>query len=194
MTAESRLVEVVLFGATGFTGRRVAEYLATHAPDLQWAIAGRSRERLMAIRSELARKVPVLESLRMIVADSANAASIEVVAASARVVCSAVGPFAAQGLRLAGACAARGTTYCDLAGEAPFVRTSIERHDALARHTGARLVHCCGFDSVPSDLGTWLVREHLKTRGHRLASARGFVGPIRGRIQRRDCRHARDVV
>lgn len=180
VTAQSHPFEVVLFGATGFTGRRVAGYLATHAPDLQWAIAGRSRERLTAIRSELARQVPALESLPVIVADSANAASIEAVAASARVVCSAVGPFAAQGLRLAGACAARGTTYCDLAGESPFVRTSIERHDALARHTGARLVHCCGFDSVPSDLGTWLVRERLKTRGHRLASAGGFFGPIRG--------------
>jgi short subunit dehydrogenase-like uncharacterized protein len=180
VTAESHPFEVVLFGATGFTGRRVAEYLAIHAPDLHWAIAGRSRERLMAIRSQLARHVPALESLPVIVADSTNAASIEAVAASARVVCSAVGPFAVQGLRLAGACAARGTTYCDLAGEAPFVRASIERHDALARRTGARLVHCCGFDSVPSDLGTWLVREHFKSRGHRLASAWGFVGPIRG--------------
>jgi short subunit dehydrogenase-like uncharacterized protein len=143
--------DVVLFGATGFVGGLTAEYLAAAAPPgTRIALAGRSRAKLHAVAARLGRDWPV------IVADAADPAAV---AKSARVVVSTVGPYARYGMPLVEACARAGTHYADLTGEVLFVRAAIDRCEALARASGARLVHSCGYDSIPSDLGLLLLRE-----------------------------------
>ena len=145
-----RDLDIVLFGATGFVGSLTAKHLAAHAPaGLRIALAGRNRGRLEQVRSDLgddARNWPLL------VADSTDATSLKALAERARVVMTTVGPYAAHGLPLVEACARAGTDYVDLTGEVLFVRKSIDLFDEIARDTGARIVHSCGFDSVPSDL------------------------------------------
>ncbi|MEE1926981.1 saccharopine dehydrogenase NADP-binding domain-containing protein [Streptomyces sp. TRM 70351] len=146
--------DLVLFGATGFTGRLTARYLARHAPaGCRWALAGRSRDRLERVRAELAALRPDCAELPLLEADVDDAASMRRLAASGRVVLTTVGPYARHGEPLVAACAEQGTDYLDLAGEPEFVDTMYLRHHERARRSGARLVHCCGFDSVPHDLG-----------------------------------------
>jgi short subunit dehydrogenase-like uncharacterized protein len=158
--------DVVLFGATGFTGALTAAYLAAHA-GAGWALAGRSRAKLEALRDELGVDVPIL------VADSTDPTSLRRVAESARVVATTVGPYALRGEPLVAACAAAGTDYVDLCGEPEFVDRTYVRHHALAERTGARLVHACGFDSVPHDLGAQFTVEQLPA--DRPISMRGYV-------------------
>jgi short subunit dehydrogenase-like uncharacterized protein len=169
--------DVVLFGATGFTGKLVAEYLARAAPTLRWAIAGRNREKLESVRAGLgagAAAVPVL------IADSSDRPSLDRIAREARVVCSTVGPFTLHGRELVAACVDAGTDYCDSTGEPQFVRAMIDLHHARARETGARIVPCCGFDSVPSDLGTLLVQHNAREKhGTACTEVRHYVS-VRG--------------
>jgi short subunit dehydrogenase-like uncharacterized protein len=147
----------VVFGATGFVGRLVAEDLAEHAPqDVRIALAGRSRRRLEAVRSGLpggASQWPVL------VADAADEDALTSLAASTRVVATTVGPYLRYGLPLARACAVAGTHYADLTGEILYVRQLIDTCDATARGSGARIVTSCGYDSIPSDLGVHLLHQ-----------------------------------
>jgi short subunit dehydrogenase-like uncharacterized protein len=148
--------EIVLFGATGFTGGLVADYLAGHAElgaGRGWALAGRNLDRLRAVRDRLTRIDPALAELELIWADATDPASLRQVAESARVVASTVGPFIRHGEPLVAACAAAGTDYVDITGEPEFVDLMYVRHHAQALRTGARLVHACGFDSTPHDLG-----------------------------------------
>jgi short subunit dehydrogenase-like uncharacterized protein len=180
----SRDLDVVLFGATGFTGRLVAEYLARRGPALRWALAGRSHHRLAALRDELAAVDPAAASLPLLVVDSADAAAVHAVVRRARVVCTTVGPYGALGMPLVAACAAQGVHYCDVTGETPFIRAAIDAHHARAAATGARIVHCCGFDSVPSDLGVHLLHRHLAAQGDRLRAARTRVVRLRARPSR----------
>ncbi|MFF1296750.1 MULTISPECIES: saccharopine dehydrogenase family protein [unclassified Streptomyces] len=152
-----RPYDIVLFGATGFVGALTAEYLATHAPEgLRWAIAGRSEEKLQALRERL----PGGAEVGVLRADVADPASLRELAGHARVVATTVGPYVTYGEELVAACAESGADYLDLTGEPEFVDRMYVRHDARARETGARLVHACGFDSVPHDLGVYFtVRE-----------------------------------
>jgi short subunit dehydrogenase-like uncharacterized protein len=178
MDAEREL-DVVVFGATGFAGRLVAEYLAGHAPDgTRVGLAGRSRDRLERVRGELgaaAAKWPLIE------ADSADAESLAALARSARVVATTVGPYRPRGLPLVGACAEAGTHYADLSGEVLFERDSIERYHEVAAGTGARIVHGCGFDSIPSDLGTHLLYETVQAdEGGELQDTTLVVTRLRG--------------
>lgn len=146
---------MAVFGATGFTGRLVAGYLADHGPGgVRVGLAGRSEKRLADVRSQLP---PAASSWPLLVADSAEPASLAALARAARVVVSTVGPYRRQGLALVEACAAAGTDYADLTGEVLFIRDSIDRCHQIAAGTGARIVHCCGFDSIPSDLGVLLL-------------------------------------
>jgi len=158
-----RRLDVVVHGATGFVGRLTAQYLARSAPpQARIGLAGRSRERLEALRAELGERAadwPVL------IADSADAAGLDALAAATKVVATTVGPYARHGLPLVQACARAGTHYADLTGEVLFVRRSIDAADALARGTGARIVHACGFDSIPSELGVLLVAERAAADG-----------------------------
>jgi short subunit dehydrogenase-like uncharacterized protein len=159
---DARELDLVLFGATGFTGALTADYLAERGPaGLRWALAGRSRDKLERERDRLADAHPGLSGLELVVADSGDPASLADLAARTKVVITTVGPYVDRGEALAGACAEAGTDYCDITGEGEFVDRVYVAHHATAASTGARLVHCCGFDSVPHDLGAMYTVEHL---------------------------------
>jgi short subunit dehydrogenase-like uncharacterized protein len=158
----SRRFDLALFGATGFTGGLTARYLAANAPaGTSWAIVGRNRAKLEAVAAELATVESAASPPELLVADAADAAALAEVAAATRVVVTTVGPYALYGGPLVAACAAAGTDYCDLTGEPEFVdRTWLEYHEE-ARRSGARIVHCCGFDSIPHDLGAYFTVQQL---------------------------------
>lgn len=155
--------DIVVHGASGFVGRLTAEYLRDHAPrDVDIALSGRSASRLERVRDDLG---GVAADWPILVADNASDADMARLAAATRVVASTVGPYERLGLPLVEACAARGTHYADLTGEVPFMRRSIDRADAVARESGARIVHTCGFDSIPSDVGVFLLARHAAEHG-----------------------------
>jgi short subunit dehydrogenase-like uncharacterized protein len=158
-TVQHRPYDVILYGATGFVGRQTARYFAAHAPGLRWAVAGRSAAKLEALRAEF-----TAPSLGVVVADAGDAAALDALAAQTRVVLSTAGPFARFGSELVAACVRHGTHYVDITGETPWVRQMIDRHHAAAASSGTRIVPGCGFDSVPSDLGAWLVARALWER------------------------------
>ncbi|MFE9573408.1 saccharopine dehydrogenase family protein [Streptomyces sp. NPDC006692] len=162
MERSKREYDIALFGATGFVGALTAEYLAAHAPaECRWAIAGRSRAKLERLRERLTEINPACATLPLVTADSTDEASLRALAGSARVVASTVGPYVWYGEGLVAACTEAGTDYLDLTGEPEFVDTMYVRHDARARETGARLVHSCGFDSAPHDLGVLFTVQQL---------------------------------
>src|SRR5579863_5716239 len=158
-----RELDVVVFGATGFVGRLVAGYLAGHAPaGVRVGLAGRSERRLAEVRAGLG---AAASAWPLLVADSADPVSLAALARAAQVVVTTVGPYRARGLALVQACAGAGTDYADLTGEVLFIRDSIDRCHEAAAGSGARIVHCCGFDSVPSDLGVLLLHHAARADG-----------------------------
>ncbi|MFJ9543640.1 saccharopine dehydrogenase family protein [Streptomyces sp. NPDC101225] len=153
-----RPYDIVLFGATGFVGELTAEYLAAHAPDgLRWAVAGRSASKLERLRERL----PGGGKIGVLRADVSDPDALRELAGQARVLATTVGPYITYGEDLVAACADSGTDYLDLCGEPEFVDLTYVRHDARARETGARLVHACGYDSVPHDLGAYFTVKQL---------------------------------
>jgi len=154
-----RQFDIVLYGASGFTGKLVAAYLNEAHPDVTWAIAGRNRQKLDALRRELNRS-----ELPIVIADSADPASLAAMAASTKTLISTVGPYAKFGTPVLEACAQEGTHYCDLTGEAQWMAEVYERIEPIAKASGARLVHCCGFDSIPSDLSVFFLQKQFKER------------------------------
>jgi short subunit dehydrogenase-like uncharacterized protein len=160
--AERRKFDLALFGATGFTGGLTAEYLSENAPEsLRWALVGRNRAKLEAVAARLAERSPSAPVPELLEADAADAIALAGVAARTCVVITTVGPYALYGAPLVAACAAAGTDYVDLTGEPEFVdRMWVDNH-AEAERTGARIVHCCGFDSIPHDLGTYFTVKQL---------------------------------
>jgi short subunit dehydrogenase-like uncharacterized protein len=152
VTATPREFDIVLYGATGFVGKLTAEYLARAGGNARIALAGRSTERLRAVRDSLGEAV---QSWPLVAADAASPATLDEMAARTRVVITTVGPYTRYGLPLVAACAGAGTDYADLTGESPFIRSSIDLYHKQAVDTGARIVHSCGFDSVPSDLSVY---------------------------------------
>ncbi len=157
-----RQYDLALFGATGFTGGLTAEYLAANAPDgLRWALVGRNRAKLEAVRARLAAASPGAPVPDLTEADAADGAALTEVAESTRVVITTVGPYALYGGPLVAACAAAGSDYVDLTGEPEFVDRMWIEHHAEAQRSGARLVHCCGFDSIPHDLGAYFTVRQL---------------------------------
>jgi short subunit dehydrogenase-like uncharacterized protein len=154
--SDDRAFDIVLFGATGFTGGLTADYLAAHAPaGLRWAVAGRNADKLEAVRRRLGVDVEVL------VADATDPAALAEVARQARVVVTTIGPYLEHGGPLVAACAEAGTDYLDLTGEPEFVDQTYLAHHQTAVRTGARLVHACGFDSIPHDLGAYYTVQQL---------------------------------
>ena len=177
----ARAHDLVLFGATGYTGRLVAERIAHAGEPLTWALAGRDRVKLERVRAELAAQVPECAELPILVGDATDPKAMDAIAAATRVVCTTVGPYARYGSELVAACARAGTDYCDLTGEVPWIRAMIDAHHETARKTGARIVHCCGFDSIPSDLGVLLVQEEMKRRKGRPAEhVTAYFGEMKG--------------
>lgn len=178
MTGAARDLDVVLFGATGFVGRLTAHHLAQEAPTgLRIGLAGRSRERLEAVRAELG---PAASDWPLLVVDATDEAAVADLAARTRVVVTTVGPYAKYGVGLVAACAAAGTHYLDLTGEVLFVHRSIAANHETARRTGARIVHACGFDSVPSDLGVLLAAEAARADGATIGRTHLAVRSMKG--------------
>ncbi|HEY5143491.1 MAG TPA: saccharopine dehydrogenase NADP-binding domain-containing protein [Solirubrobacteraceae bacterium] len=155
--------DIVVFGATGFVGRLTAAYLARAAPaETRVALGGRSQEKLERARAEIGGRAG---DWPLVVADSADAAAMAKLAESTGVVATTVGPYFRYGLPLVGACAAAGTHYADLTGETLFMRRTIDQFHERAQAGGARIVHTCGFDSIPSDLGVLALHEHASANG-----------------------------
>ncbi len=156
---DDREIELLLWGATGFTGRLAAEYLAARYEGERIALGGRSMEKLEKVRDELVAIDARCAAWALRKADSFDVPSLDKLVPQARVIATTVGPFSIHGHELAAACARHGTDYCDITGEVPFVREVIDRNEARAKESGARLVPFCGFDSIPSDLGVFLLQE-----------------------------------
>jgi short subunit dehydrogenase-like uncharacterized protein len=159
---ETREYDIVLYGATGFVGKLTAEYLARAGGEARIALAGRSTERLLAIRENLGESA---QAWPVLVADASSPSTLDAIAAQTRVVITTVGPYSRYGLPLVAACAAAGTDYADLTGEPPFVRESIDLYHKQAHDTGARIVHACGFDSIPSDLTVYALYRRTREDG-----------------------------
>ena len=170
MTDSGRDHDIVVYGATGFVGVLTAAYLAEHAPPgARIALGGRSQSKLEQIRADLGVDWP------LVIADSQDRDAVTALAESARVVATTVGPYFKYGKPLVEACAAAGTHYADLTGEVLFMRWAIDAADSAARATKARIVHTCGFDSIPSDIGTLLLHEAAQEGGHGELEETSFV-------------------
>jgi short subunit dehydrogenase-like uncharacterized protein len=175
--SEAHEFDLILWGATGFTGKLVARHLVdTYGEDLNWAIAGRNSAKLEQLLDELGQP-----SLPILMADSDERHSLDRLAQRAVVICTTVGPYARHGTELVAACVAAGTHYCDLAGEVQWMARMIREHQAEAEATGARIVHTCGFDSIPTDLGTYYLQQQMKREyGHVADRIKSRVGKFSG--------------
>jgi short subunit dehydrogenase-like uncharacterized protein len=158
----TREYDIVLYGATGFVGKLTAEYLAKAGGKARIALAGRSTDRLRAIRDTLGESA---QSWQLLTADAASPKTLDAMAEQTQVVVTTVGPYSRYGLPLVAACAAAGTDYADLTGEPPFMRESIDLYHKQAQDTGARIVHACGFDSIPSDLSVYALYRRAREDG-----------------------------
>lgn len=156
--ARERDVDLIVFGATSFVGQILTARLVERAGDVRWAVAGRNADKLARVADEAGADV------EQIVADAADADAMDELAARARVVVSTVGPYALYGSPLVAAVAEHGTDYCDLTGEPQWMRAMIDAHGEAATASGARIVHACGFDSIPSDLGVWFTQQQAIER------------------------------
>ncbi len=172
--------DVVVYGASGFTGRLVAEYLAAHygpGSNLKWAMAGRSRDKLAAVRDEIGapKDTPLIE------ADASDPASLKALVGQTRAVLTTVGPYQLYGSELVAACAASGTDYLDLCGEPAWMRQMIDAHHAKAQSTGARILFSCGFDSIPFELGVLFLQNAAKKKfGATVHRVKGRVRRMKG--------------
>lgn len=176
---QAREFDIIVWGATGFTGKLVAEYLyQTYGVNqsVKWAIAGRNEVKLERIRAEVAD-----ESVPMVVADSHDPASLEAMAERTKVICTTVGPYGKYGSPLVAACVANQTHYCDLAGEVTWMRNMIDQHHEAAKANGTKIVHTCGFDSIPSDMGVFFMQEEaIKKTGKPATQIRMRVKAMSG--------------
>jgi len=172
----SREFDVIIYGATGFTGRLVAEYLNGQyaGSDVKWAMAGRSQDKLEAVRDEMG----ISADIPLVVANSNNPASLNAMAALASSICTTVGPYQLYGDPVVQACVDNGTDYVDLSGEPAWMHDTIEKYEAAAKDSGARIVHSCGFDSIPFDLGVYFMQKHA------IAKHGGACKVVRGRVRK----------
>ena len=182
MSAPQREFDIVLYGATGFAGKLTAQYLAKAGGDARIALAGRSQDKLLAVRETLGDKA---QSWPVLTADASEPSTLNAMAARTQVVVTTVGPYLKYGLPLVAACAAAGTDYADLTGEAIFIRESIDLYHKQAVDTGARIVHSCGFDSIPSDLTVFALhrraeQDHAGQLGDTNLVVRSLAGGVSG--------------
>jgi short subunit dehydrogenase-like uncharacterized protein len=176
MPTESREFDIIVYGATGYTGRLVAEYLKDKT-GLKWAMAGRSLSKLEEVRD----LIGAAADTPLIVADAADPASLDAMAKRAKVVLTTVGPYQLYGNELVAACVANGTDYTDLCGEPAWMRQQIDQHDATAKASGARIVFSAGFDSIPFDLGVMMLQKHcVDTFGAPAPRVKGRVRAMKG--------------
>jgi len=160
--ANQRQYDIIVWGASGFTGRLVAEYLFKNYgvnDSLKWAMAGRNQAKLEKVRAEMAD-----ETVPLVIADSQDMASLDAMTKSTTVICTTVGPYTKYGSKLVEACIKNQTHYCDLAGEVQWMRRMIDQHHEAAKANGTKIVHTCGFDSIPSDMGVYFVQQEAIKR------------------------------
>lgn len=170
---------IIVYGATGYTGRLVAEYLSGRENAPKWAMAGRSLEKLQAVRDEIGAPADI----PLVVADASDPASLDAMVKRAHVIITTVGPYQLYGNELVAACVANGTDYCDLCGEPAWMRTQIDAHDAAARESGARIVFSSGFDSIPFDLGVLMLQKHGADKfGSPAPRVKGRVRAMQGKF------------
>ncbi|MBR0775927.1 saccharopine dehydrogenase NADP-binding domain-containing protein [Bradyrhizobium diazoefficiens] len=178
----SQEFDIVVYGATGFTGQLVAEYLATHYKDdkaLKWAMAGRSLDKLKSVREAIGASADT----PLIVADASDAASLKAMVEQTKSVITTVGPYQFYGEGLLAACVASGTDYFDLCGEPVWMRQMIDKYEAQAKASGARIMFSCGYDSVPFELGTFFVQEEARrVLGAPASRVKGRVRDMRGTL------------
>jgi short subunit dehydrogenase-like uncharacterized protein len=179
----SKAFDIVIHGATGFTGRLVAEYMMARYPNsgnaegIRWAMGGRSAEKLAAVRDEIGAP----KDTPLVVTDTTNPSSLQALMQATRLVLTTVGPYQLYGNELVAACAANGVDYVDLCGEPAWMRHMIDAHEAAAKQSGARIVFSCGFDSVPFDMGVFLLQSEFKQKfGHAASRVRGRVRKMKG--------------
>lgn len=161
---KEREYDIIVFGATGFTGKLVVEYIIEqyglkNNKLFRWAIAGRDIKKLENLKSELLKVDGEVKDLDLLVADSFDDKAIDKITKSARLIISTVGPYIKYGKLLVSSCANNGTHYCDLTGEVPFIRESIDSNNEIAKENNCKIIHSCGFDSIPSDLGVLLIQK-----------------------------------
>lgn len=170
--------DIIVYGASGFTGRLVAEYMnQQYGRSVNWAMAGRSEEKLKAVRAEMG----ISDDTPLVVADADDAASLKAMVESTKVLITTVGPYQLYGSALVAACAQAGTDYVDLSGEPGWMHEMIGAHDAAAKASGARIVHSCGFDSIPFDLGVYFLQQAAQERfGQPCNQVRGRVRAMNG--------------
>lgn len=174
--SKQREFDIIVYGATGYTGRLVCEYLNRQygvEGEVSWAMAGRSQHKLTQVRDEMG----IPDQVTLIVADAASPASVDALAARCQVVLTTVGPYQLYGSDLVRACAAAGTDYVDLCGEPAWMHQMIAAHGASAAASGARIVFSCGFDSIPFDLGVYFLQQTAKN------TFGGPVNRIKGRVR-----------
>ena len=178
-----RPYDIVVWGASGFTGRLVVEYLLQRYPPgdaLRWAVGGRNQPKLAAVLQDLG---AANDAVPILTGDCHDRDALRRIAQASRVILSTVGPYAKYGSELVEVCAGSGTHYCDLTGEPHWMRRMIDAHEAAARETGARVVHACGFDSIPSDFGVWFLQQQARARfGAPCAEVRLLVKGSRGGV------------
>lgn len=161
---EQKKFDLIVFGATSFVGQILVNYLwKRHGMqgEVKWAIAGRDATKLEVLKNTLGEQA---RSLPVLLANASNQTELEALCTKTKVIVSTVGPYALYGSNLVKACAESGTDYCDLTGEVQWIARMIEAHEATARKSGARIVHCCGFDSIPSDLGVLFLQQSTKVQ------------------------------
>ena len=176
----AKAFDLVVHGATGFTGRLVVEYLLQRYPagsGLRWAMGGRSAEKLASVRDAIGAPADT----PLVLTDSSDPASLQALMEQTRLVLTTVGPYQLYGSELVAACAAAGVDYVDLCGEPAWMRQMIDAHEAAAKASGARIVFSCGFDSIPFDMGVWMLQNEMHARfGHPASRVRGRVRKMKG--------------
>lgn len=179
MSLSDKPFDIVVFGASGYTGRLVAEYLAAEyaGSDLKWAMAGRSLDKLAAVRAEMG----ISDAVELLAVDVDNPDSVTQMVEACRVVITTVGPYQLYGDELVKQCAERGTDYVDLTGEPSWMHETIAQYSSAAKASGARIVHSCGFDSIPFDLGVYRLQQHaIAKTGQPIATVKGRVRAMNG--------------
>ena len=171
----NRSYDIIVWGATGFTGRLVVEYLITNHPNTRLAIGGRNEEKCRQVLQDLDCELPIL------IADAFDEPSLRTMVQQTKVVCTTVGPYSKYGHLLVKLCVEEGTDYCDLTGESPFVRSTIDAHHETACQKGVSIVHACGFDSIPSDLGVLYTQQCIfESTGRYASSIHARTGKMKG--------------
>ena len=180
---DNKSLDIILFGATSFVGQIATKYLYEHIgldSEIKWAIAGRSEKKLNQVKAALG---PDADAIPLLVADSADTESLNRLCQQTRVVLSTVGPYALYGESLIEACVNHGNDYCDLTGEAYWIKKMLDKYELAAQKSGARIINCCGFDSIPSDLGVYFLQQTSQQHnGHSLNHVKLRVKAMRGGV------------